>query len=303
MPRWHRFVGVDLRLLATFRAVAERGSVSAASRLLHVSQPALTRQVQQLERQVGFSLFARDGGRLALTPDGSRFLEAAVDVLDTAEAAAALARSLAAGRLTRVRAAAPATTLADVLAPFLATLGPDDPLVTVEEQRDADAVHGLRSRYDLAIVTTPPPAHLGSRRIAVLPVWAHVAPGSPLARGALLPVAALAEHRLLVLGDAARSRRVLDEGLVAAGVAAPELLECSSPHVAQALAAAGRGVAVLSDDPRFGLVPLRIATRDGHLTLTLHAAWDAAHSAALELARLAERLSEFCAERYGVERP
>ena len=94
------------------------------------------------------------------------------------------------------------------------------------------------------------------------------------------------------------ARLLLDEGLVAAGVAAPELLECSNPQVAQALAAAGRGVAVLSDDPRFDLVPLRIRTADGDLTLTLHAAWDGRHHAAGELARLADRLAAFCEQRY-----
>ena len=286
-------------MLTTFRTVAELGSVSAASRALLVGQPALTRQLQQLERQLGLELFARDGGRLALTPGGGRFLEAAVEVLDRAQAAQALARSLAAGRLAHVRAAAPTTTLTDVLAPFLATLAPDDPLITVEEEHYAEAVRGVRSRYDLAIVTAPPPADLRSRRIAVLPVWAHVAPGHPLAGDPEPSVADLAGHRLLVLRATARSRRVLDEGLVEAGVAASELLECSNPRVAQGLAAAGRGVAVLSDDPRFGLVPRRIRTRDGHLTLTLHAAWDGRHHAAGELAALADRLADFCAQRYG----
>ena len=289
---------MDLRLLSTFRTVAELGSVSAASRRTLVGQPALTRQLQQLERQVGLALFARDGGRLVLTPGGRRFLAAAGEVLDTAETARSLARSLAAGRLDHVRAAAPTTTLTDVLAPFLATLAPDDPLLTVEEAHAADAVAGLRSRYDLVLVTAPPPAGLASLQVAVLPVWAHVAPAHPLATGEQVALTELGAHRLLVLGPTARSRRVLDEALVASGVAA-ELLECSNPQVAQGLAAAGRGVAVLSDDPRFDLVPLRVATAGGPLTLTLHAAWDGRHHAAGELALLAGRLRDFCAERYG----
>jgi DNA-binding transcriptional LysR family regulator len=292
---------VDLRLLSTFRTVAELGSVSAASRRTLVGQPALTRQLQQLERQVGLALFAREGGRLVLTPGGARFLAAAVEVLEAAETAGTLARSLAAGRLDRVRAAAPTTTLTDVLAPFLATLSPEDPLITVEEAHHVEAVRGLRSRYDLAIVTVPPPDGLCAERIAVLPVWAHVAAGSSLAREAEVPLERLAASRLLVLDPSARSRRLLDESLVEAGVAARDLLECSNPQVAQALAAAGRGVAVLSDDPRFDLVPLRIRTSTGHLTLTLTAVWDERHHAADELGSLARRLSAFCAERYAGE--
>ena len=290
---------MDLRLLTTFRTVADLGSVSAASRALLVSQPALTRQLQQLERQVGLALFAREAGRLVLTPGGGRFLEAATQVLASAEAARALAAALAAGRLVRVRAAAPTTTLTDVLAPFLATLEPHEPLITVEEEHYAGAVRGLRSRYDLAVLTAPPPTGLCSQEIAVLPVWAHVRADHPLAAGEPPTVARLAEHRLLVLSATARSRRLLDESLVEAGVVAQELLECSNPQVAQALAAAGRGAAVLSDDARFDLVPLPIATPTGPLMLTLHAAWDGGHHAAAELARLAERLRDFCAQRYG----
>ena len=89
----------------------------------------------------------------------------------------------------------------------------------------------------------------------------------------------------------------MDEALIEAGLSAPEIVECGNPQVAQALAAAGRGIAVVSDDPRFDLVPLRIRGRHGLLTLTLHAAWDPRHHAAAELERLAVRLRDFCAMR------
>ena len=69
--------------------------------------------------------------------------------------------------------------------------------------------------------------------------------------------------------------------------------------IAQAIAAAGRGVAVVSDDPRFGLVPLRIEGPDGVVRINLYAAWDARHHAAATLAELADRLAAFCVDRYG----
>src|SRR5665213_549528 len=52
-----------------------------------------------------------------------------------AQAAAEAAATLAAGRLQHIRIAAPGTTLTDILAPFLATLRPDDPLPAVSAQR------------------------------------------------------------------------------------------------------------------------------------------------------------------------
>jgi DNA-binding transcriptional LysR family regulator len=298
MPGVHN-VGVDLRLLRTFELVAETGSVTAAADVAVITQPALSRQLQQLERELGVRLFDRDRGRLQLTAAGRTFLEATRNVLAAAESARSLAASLAAGRLARVRVAAPTTTLTDVLAPFLATLQGSDPVVTVEEANHVEAIAALRTRLDLAIVTSAPPRHLSRRKIAVLPVWAYVRDDHPLAGRTEVPLEAVAEHRLILLDPRFRPRQLVDEALADAGLPTPEVLECSNPQVAQALAAAGLGVAVVSDDPRFGMSPAHIVAPKGRLTLTLHAAWDPQHHAAAELDLLAGRLSEFCAARYG----
>jgi DNA-binding transcriptional LysR family regulator len=169
----------------------------------------------------------------------------------------------------------------------------------VEEAHYAEAVRGLRSRYDLALVTARRPATCGRGRSRCCRSGRTSHRTTRWPTGARPPWRSSPSTACSCSAPTARSRRLLDERLVDAGVAPQELLECSNPQVAQALAAAGRGVAVLSDDPRFDLVPLRIRTADGHLTLTLHAAWDGEHHAAEELARLAGRLRDFCAERYG----
>jgi DNA-binding transcriptional LysR family regulator len=253
-----------------------------------------------LERQLGFALFTRDRGRLVLTSAGARFLEASDQIMGSVSAAESLAGQLRAGRLTRLVLAAPTTTLTDVLAPFLATLHDEDPLTTVEEADFREALGGLREGVDLAIVTSPPPGSLRSRVIAVLPIWAYVPPGHLFARVRRVLVTGLAGHDLIVPRPGLRPRQLIDEAMTGEGVAPASLIECGNPQVAQALAAAGRGVAVLSDDPRFDLVPCLIERRDGrHLTLTLHAAWRPDHHAAEQLARMAERLAEFCRERYG----
>lgn len=289
---------VDLRLLNTFVVLSQTGSVTAAAQILHVSQPALSRQLQQLERSVGVPLFIRERRQLVMTSAGRTFLTAAEQVLTDVQAARSLAASLATGGLALVRAAAPPTTLTDVLAPFLATLNEADPLITVEEAHYAAAVDGLRGRYDLALLTSPAPRTFESLKVASLPVWAHVSPRHPLAQRDRVTLEELANHRLLVLDPTARSRRLIDEGMVDAGHSAQEVLECQNPHVAQALAAAGRGVAVLSDDPRFDLKPLYIDAPRGPLILTLYAAWTGDHHASAQLGAIADRLREFCSRRY-----
>jgi DNA-binding transcriptional LysR family regulator len=77
------------------------------------------------------------------------------------------------------------------------------------------------------------------------------------------------------------------------------MLEFATPQLAQAVAAAGRGIAVVSDDPRFGLHPLDILDDRGGLHIRLYAAWDGEHHAAAAIGALAERLSAYCVARYG----
>ena len=77
------------------------------------------------------------------------------------------------------------------------------------------------------------------------------------------------------------------------------MIEGSSGPVAQALAAAGRGVAVVSDDPRFALHPVRITVGPDQLSIHLFAAWDPQHPAATTLAMIAQRLSTYIVHRYG----
>lgn len=66
---------VDTRLLRYFLAVAEEGSVTRAADRLFVSQPALTKQIKQLETQLGMRLFTRSRAGMALTEPGQALAE------------------------------------------------------------------------------------------------------------------------------------------------------------------------------------------------------------------------------------
>lgn len=66
---------MELREVRTFRAVAEHGSLSRAASYLHMAQPALSRQVKQLEKELQQELFTRDGRGMHLTPAGAHLYE------------------------------------------------------------------------------------------------------------------------------------------------------------------------------------------------------------------------------------
>jgi DNA-binding transcriptional LysR family regulator len=61
---------MDLRHARTFVTVAELGSVSKAALRLRIAQPALSRQISDLENELGFKLFHRAGRRLVLASEG-----------------------------------------------------------------------------------------------------------------------------------------------------------------------------------------------------------------------------------------
>src|SRR6201997_3150605 len=89
-------VEMELRHLRYFMAVAEAGSLTvAAARKLHTSQPPLSRQIRDLEDEVGAQLLTRGARGIELTPAGRAFLDHARLVLSQVEVAADAARGVA----------------------------------------------------------------------------------------------------------------------------------------------------------------------------------------------------------------
>jgi LysR family hca operon transcriptional activator len=87
---------MELRHLRYFVAVAEAGSLTvAAARILHTSQPSLSRQIRDLEDEVGARLLTRRARGIELTPAGRAFLDHARSVLSQVEAATEAARRVA----------------------------------------------------------------------------------------------------------------------------------------------------------------------------------------------------------------
>jgi LysR family transcriptional regulator, hca operon transcriptional activator len=89
-------VEMELRHLRYFVAVAEAGSLTlAAARRLHTSQPSLSRQIRDLEDELGAQLLTRRARGIELTPAGRAFLDHARLVLSQVEAAGEAARRVA----------------------------------------------------------------------------------------------------------------------------------------------------------------------------------------------------------------
>jgi DNA-binding transcriptional LysR family regulator len=177
---------VDTRLLPYFAAVADEGNLTRAAEQLFVSQPALTKQIKQLEGQLGVQLFTRSRAGMTLTPAGHTLADMTPAVLagwdqavrDTRTAASAAALVLRVGFMSS--AANEATQ--QILAAF-ARLRPDW-RVDLRHAAGPDATAGLTTgEADVALLRLPFPGEddLCTQVLLTEPRWVALPANHPLA--------------------------------------------------------------------------------------------------------------------------
>ncbi len=290
---------MELRLLRYFLAVVDDGSVSRAAATVSIAQPSLSRQLRGLEAELGVTLFDRSQRSLRLAPAGEAFLPMARDLVTRADRAIATMAMLGEARTLPLTLVAPETTVADVIAPFVAAHGSELPAINVREALPSAVFDEVRvGSADVGVSSGAIPAALVTRPVASFPIWAYVPEGHPWTRRERIRVSELVTEPLVVLGPSHGTRRLLDAAVASAGLHYVMAAETNVPQVAQALAAAGRGVAVVSDDRRYGLHGLVITTASGPLRIPLVAAWDPTHYATAAIELLVTSLAEYAARRY-----
>ena len=76
---------IELYVLRQFAAFAEAGTLSEAAEILHLSQPALSRNMKKLEEELGVTLFTRTKNRLELNENGKYVLQLIQKIMDDAD--------------------------------------------------------------------------------------------------------------------------------------------------------------------------------------------------------------------------
>lgn len=94
---------MELRHLRYFVSVAEHGGISHAADRLNIAQPAVSRQIRDLEQELGFDLLSREGRRVVLTDAGREFATRARIILQQTEDAADAAGRIASGKVGTIR--------------------------------------------------------------------------------------------------------------------------------------------------------------------------------------------------------
>jgi DNA-binding transcriptional LysR family regulator len=138
---------VELRHLRYFVAVAEAENVlRAATQKLHVSQPAVSRQIRDLEDELGVRLFERTGKSVRLTEPGRVFLKAGREVLERVDEAVNETRAVAGADETELHVGYSPTTTARILPSILRAYQRAMPKVriTLHERSFQNGIAGLR---------------------------------------------------------------------------------------------------------------------------------------------------------------
>ncbi|NYD52311.1 DNA-binding transcriptional LysR family regulator [Actinomadura luteofluorescens] len=167
---------MNLRQLRYVVATADHGTMTSAAQALYVAQPALSRAVRELERELGLELFARSGRGVVLTPVGEQVVRQARAALDAVDAIEGLAVTRADGRGAELRIAVTASLEPELTGGLIPRFARDQPAVRIRVVRcaDRDQISAVLrgGRADLALTDLPVPgdmtAHPFEQREVVL---------------------------------------------------------------------------------------------------------------------------------------
>ncbi len=166
---------MELRHLRYFTAVAEGLHFTRAARRLRVAQPALSKQVRDLEAELGVALFRRERQRVTLTAAGESFLRDAREVLAAVERAAEGARRAACGQAGQLRIGYLATLAPPALSSALRALRRSRPEVqlSLSDLPPAQQIAALLDgRLDVGFVTRLTPKEVPDE-LETVPVAEH----------------------------------------------------------------------------------------------------------------------------------
>ncbi|ENE5198589.1 LysR family transcriptional regulator [Vibrio parahaemolyticus] len=155
---------MNLRQLEVFYAIMQAGTVSGAARLLHVSQPNVTRVLAHTEQHLGFALFERVKGRLVPTQEAKALLPEAEKVYQQLGQFRSLTNKVKQGT-QHLRVGAPPVLAAHLLAPTVALLSKEHGISfeLLTANRDELCSGLLKHELDVAIAfgEETPPALMG----------------------------------------------------------------------------------------------------------------------------------------------
>jgi DNA-binding transcriptional LysR family regulator len=246
---------LSLRELEIFRHVMETGSVTGAARVLRVSQPAVSKMLQQAEQRLGFALFTREGKRLRPTVEAQILFPEAVNAFAAIDVVQRLAGDLREGN-SGLLTLAVIPSLANSIVPIAVQRFRAERLSVGVVMHVVSAIEVMRlvedRRAELGIILGP----VGGSDVQVIDLCTTelgclLPTGHPLANRPELGPRDLTSVPLISAGSQWPLGALLDVAFADANVGLKISVEVPHATVAGALVRAGAGIAVLDG---FGLM-------------------------------------------------
>ncbi len=238
----------SLRALECLVVVAECGSITEAARLLHLSQPAVSHQLAELERETRTPLLNRHARGVTLTPAGHAALSHARRAIEASAAAVTAARAVGDGTGGTLRLACAQSLTVPLLAPVVREWHRKRAAIEMSLRESAVLTEILgwieSGAVDVAVVPAPVPRGFTTTPVAEEEVVLTAPADHRLARSAAVRVADLDGEPMIHFAADNGLRDWLDRALVAADVRPKIAMRTSITAAAPQLAAAGLGISV-----------------------------------------------------------
>lgn len=291
---------ITVRQLQVFNAVARRHSFVRAAEELHLTPPAVSMQIKQLENQLGLPVFERGAGEVRLTAAGEFFLVHARKILGSlkeAEDLVARLRKVETGRLALGMLSTAKYFLPRLLTGFLRE-HPGVEVSLVEGNREQLIQSVQRNEVDLAVMGRAP-GELEARAevIGVHPLGIIAPPQHPLAKAEAVPPERLATEAFVIRESGSGGRAAMEAFFRDSHVRPPILMQMSSNETIKQAVMAGMGLSFLSLHTAAVEIERNLLTLLRVPGLPVLRNWHVVHRRARVLSPVAESLRYFLIER------
>jgi DNA-binding transcriptional LysR family regulator len=240
---------MDLRQLEIVRTVAEKGSFTAAARVLNVSQSAVSRQVLLLEEELGDAVFLRLGRKVRLTTAGQTLLDLSRRVLSDIQQTTSGIRDQQQAPAGTLHLGGGMTVCLHVFPALLKEFRKRQPRIDVKLTTGStpQLLKGLRSGgLDIGLLTLP----VDGADLAQVPVMREelllvMHPSHKLARRRRLKPGDLARQSWVLFERGSSTRRVIDETFAAHAIRPRIVMETENVEILKALTMIGMGLTIL----------------------------------------------------------
>ena len=242
-------MNITFRQLQIFESVAQHLSYTRASEALHLTQPAVSMQIKQLEQSVGLPLFEQLGKKVYLTEAGQEFNRYAQTIstqLEELEQVVNEMKGLQRGRLTIAVASTANYFAPRLLATFCKQHG--EVTVSLDVTNREQLLQALaENRADLVIMGQPPAEmDLVAERFLDNPLVVVASPGHPLASRSKIPLERLLEETFLVREQGSGTRSAVERFFAANHLALSTPMEMSSNEAIKQAVEAELGLGIVS---------------------------------------------------------